>query len=500
MSRLSSHIYSDRQTDRKNSMLTKKGQSALEYMMTYGWAILIIVIVAVILYSMGIFNPASSITTTSSGFSPFAVSSVLCSQAGLTIAVTAGGLPNNANSVTLYAVYFKSNTGTTAKTDQRYNLTKVTLLPGGTAKIIVPTVACTSTGTSFSMPADIEYTYSTAGLTVNQNATGTIAGKSSGPSVSIYIPLTITSSSATPSPFQQMVTVNMSKYSSYASSNLDNIEFTYPNGTIIQSWRENGTSNNQVVNYWLKLGTFTSTTVHLDFFPTTYNAMNSVNTGEAPQLTCSNPSDTASCSTYGEYDDGVNVFNYYTNFAGTGLPSSWTTNNISDVNINNGFSIGFSPHGVELNYTRKFSSPIVLDWQGNFISNPQRYCGWTIFGWYDPPYSAGFAQWQDSPTSYVYYQYGNVSQAAPNFYNSSGLIGKTYVFSLANDVSSMHYFINYTLQTYSNPEDQSLPTILFRNGAGCGPLSGSEVNVTWLDVRSYPPNDFMPSVTFGSVS
>ncbi len=35
------------------SIKSKRSQSALEYMMTYGWAILIIVIVAVILYSMG---------------------------------------------------------------------------------------------------------------------------------------------------------------------------------------------------------------------------------------------------------------------------------------------------------------------------------------------------------------------------------------------------------------------------------------------------------------
>lgn len=37
-------------------------QSALEYMMTYGWAILIIVIVAAVLYYMGIFNPNASST------------------------------------------------------------------------------------------------------------------------------------------------------------------------------------------------------------------------------------------------------------------------------------------------------------------------------------------------------------------------------------------------------------------------------------------------------
>ena len=53
---------------------SKRSQSALEYMMTYGWAILIIVIVAVILYSMGIFNPSSNVTFTSSGFSPFIIS------------------------------------------------------------------------------------------------------------------------------------------------------------------------------------------------------------------------------------------------------------------------------------------------------------------------------------------------------------------------------------------------------------------------------------------
>ena len=46
---------------------SKRSQSALEYMMTYGWAILIIVIVAVILYSMGIFNPSSSISATVTG-------------------------------------------------------------------------------------------------------------------------------------------------------------------------------------------------------------------------------------------------------------------------------------------------------------------------------------------------------------------------------------------------------------------------------------------------
>ena len=109
------------------SRKSKRSQSALEYMMTYGWAILIIVIVAVILYSMGIFNPSSSITFTSSGFSPFTVSSSLCNNLGYKIAVLAGPIPNNANSLTINKVYLTSATGANTTTAS-YTLTNPELV------------------------------------------------------------------------------------------------------------------------------------------------------------------------------------------------------------------------------------------------------------------------------------------------------------------------------------------------------------------------------------
>ncbi len=504
----SSHTYSYAPPNFLHTKLNqnKRSQSALEYMMTYGWAILIIVIVAVILYSMGIFNPSSAVTTTSSGFSPFAVSSVICSPAGLKVAVTAGGLPNNAASAQIMAVYFSSTTGTTANINQKYSITPVTLSSGYSTVITVPTVACTSTGTAFSLSTKLQYSYSSPAGNVVTNATGTIAGTSSALKITAYVPLTISSSAATPQTWQQLVVVNMSNYKSYASSTLDNLEFTYPNGSIIPSWRENGTSNTQVAAYFLKLGSFTSTTVHMDFFPISDNVLNTVNTGEAPQLTCSNPLNTASCNTYAEYDNGNYVFNYYQNFKGTTYPAGWTTNNFDTtkyVEIHNGFTIEFSPVGVEFYYNREnFSLPAILDWQGSYIPNPPRYCGWTILGWYNfsSGDSAGWAQWINSPTSWVHYQYGNISQAAQNFYNSTGIIGNQEVFSLTNAGTSMGYLLNYTLQSYANPENTPLQTVLFRNGAGCGPTSGSEVNVTWLDVRAYPPSSGRPSVSFGSVS
>ena len=112
---------------------SKRSQSALEYMMTYGWAILIIVIVAVILYSMGIFNPSSSVTFTSSGFSPFTVSSSLCNNLGYKIAIIAGPIPNNANSLTINKVYLTSATGANTTTAS-YTLTNPVTLKSGQQK------------------------------------------------------------------------------------------------------------------------------------------------------------------------------------------------------------------------------------------------------------------------------------------------------------------------------------------------------------------------------
>ena len=56
----------------------RRSQSALEYMMTYGWAILVIVIVAGVLYSLGIFSPSSSLSTTITGFSGLSVTQAGC--------------------------------------------------------------------------------------------------------------------------------------------------------------------------------------------------------------------------------------------------------------------------------------------------------------------------------------------------------------------------------------------------------------------------------------
>jgi len=53
---------------KKGCKSKKKAQSAMEYLMTYGWAILIVIIVAAALYALGVFNPATFAGRTATGF------------------------------------------------------------------------------------------------------------------------------------------------------------------------------------------------------------------------------------------------------------------------------------------------------------------------------------------------------------------------------------------------------------------------------------------------
>jgi hypothetical protein len=487
-----------------SSTKSKRSQSALEYMMTYGWAILIIVIVAVILYSMGIFNPSSSITTTSIGFSPFTVSSTVCSPAGLSVAIIGGGLPDTAASATISKIYITSNTGTTALTKE-YNLTPVAISPGKTATIIIPTVSCTSANVKYSLSAKLQYGYSTSAGPVITNTTGTISGTSSSEAIVKYVPLTITSSTATSSPFQQMVIVNMNNYNSYASSNLQNIEFTYPNGTIIPSWRENGTANTQTVVYWLKLGSFTTATVYMDFFSTSSNVLNPVNTGEAPQLTCSNPSDTASCSTYAEYDNGANVFNNYWNFAGTSLnTNTWTTANAGGtITVNNGLDISMSSN-----------------W-GTYVISKATFSDNEIFGSYFK--SDNINPSSDAGASLIYSTSSSLSgsQYAATQYGYSGSFT-----NFVNNYANGRFPWSSIGTTYSYPTDTFYLYMIGINSTGAfgnGWINNTPINIAnsnqletsgyialqqtqqtgifqYVFVGAYPSNGVMPSVSFGSVA
>ena len=72
--------------------------------------------------------------------------------------------------------------------------------------------------------------------------------------IQYYVPINLTNSqsTATSAPFQQMVNITESTYSSYIAynGNLANFEYFYANGTIIPAWIESNSSGK--LTTWVK--------------------------------------------------------------------------------------------------------------------------------------------------------------------------------------------------------------------------------------------------------
>ncbi len=146
-----------------------KGQAAMEYLMTYGWAILIVIIVAAALWALGVFNPATWQQASATGFSGFQVPT--------------GGWVVNSTGV---HVLLKNSLGATI------NVTDVDATIGGATTtsttpsyaVIAPNgqqwftmsggATMPSSGTAYSVSVSVDYTYVDTG--VAGTSTGTLTG------------------------------------------------------------------------------------------------------------------------------------------------------------------------------------------------------------------------------------------------------------------------------------------------------------------------------------
>jgi hypothetical protein len=122
-------------------------------MMTYGWAILIIVIVAAVLYSFGIFSPSSSISATITGFSGLGVTQAACVNSvnnqilELYVSNTLG-YPVNVTKINV--------TGSSNGVSLSQNVNS--LLDAGQSGIFYVNGACNKSSSSYSGSATITYT------------------------------------------------------------------------------------------------------------------------------------------------------------------------------------------------------------------------------------------------------------------------------------------------------------------------------------------------------
>ncbi len=146
----------------------KRAQSAMEYLMTYGWAILIIAVTLSVLFSLGLFN-SSNINASACIASP----GYLCSKAQYThstgnIIVTVG--QNSANSwITANFVFVSSGTpfanGVPAISFNSFPANTVLSSTGGLsngqgqATLYLPATGPVNVGTPISGTIYVQYTY-----------------------------------------------------------------------------------------------------------------------------------------------------------------------------------------------------------------------------------------------------------------------------------------------------------------------------------------------------
>ena len=153
----------------------KKAQSAMEYLMTYGWAILIVIIVAAALYALGIFNPATYSQSTAVGFQGFQVPTGGWQVNSTTVTIVLKNMMGaNINITSIVAKYAN---GVTNETNVQL---PVTLGPSDEQKFEMygGTFSGPNPGASYSIIIEINYDNLDTGLT-GFTSTGTITGTAS---------------------------------------------------------------------------------------------------------------------------------------------------------------------------------------------------------------------------------------------------------------------------------------------------------------------------------
>ena len=465
-----------------------KSQSALEYLMTYGWAILVIVIVAAVLYSLGIFSPSSSLSTTVTGFANTPVSSAAFTNNG--------GLAFSVGDLVGYPIEITNVTEITASGSKITILPNITVSPSQTKVIIIPKAFSSSTqGSHESVSLTITYTEPGQVFPGPYTSTGTVSGTT--PTLSFpanqtfaaVSKLTIANSqtTATPSPFQQMINVTSSTPGwAYISQDFgQNVEFFYPNGTVIPSWLENYTSSHAI--WWVKVGSIpasSSITIYMGFASKTTNLLNNKTTGEAPQLS----------PTYAEYDDGANVFDYYTNFAGTTAPKDFTYLYGNGASYNNGVTLTAT---TDIFYSSAAYNPSDYILETYVPTKPTAAWGGLLYTTtttsggtcgLDTGYAAGESSFQQ-----IY-----SADSGSEIYANGADISYPAIFGIywkATDTATE--YTNYESPLLASTTDA--PTIT-NSYIGLGACGANSITFNWLRLRAYPPNGVMPSVTFGSVS
>lgn len=302
-----------------------------------------------------------------------------------------------------------------------------------------------------------------------------------------YLPFSLnnTQNIATASPFQQKINFDANQYSQYESNNLGNIRFYTANNQTIDSWCEENCSNNSTNTiFYIKLPNgipATSTQDYkIEFLNTSIN-YNGTTAGEAPEL-----SGAWNTSSFGKYDNGQDVFISYAQADGT-VPSSYNNSGepttpslkapssfpfIADTMLNPLNSVeddlSYYPNS---SYTNK-TVYVVGSLRG---SGTNQYF---LYIW-------NGANWYDGNSFSTLTTYGNYIYSSVEYINSTTWIG--YINHNKDNSSTISPSYGFS----------TIPDGTIANGGGNQYYYPSAY---WINIRSYPPNGVMPTITWGNVS
>ncbi|MDE1868452.1 MAG: hypothetical protein KGH60_00585 [Candidatus Micrarchaeota archaeon] len=310
-----------------------------------------------------------------------------------------------------------------------------------------------------------------------------------------FVPITITNSQTTAAqgPFQQMIQFVPNDYVSHENGNLGNIRFYYGNRELA-SWCESNCTNSSthLATFWIKLPSgipaSSSAVVNMYILPKSVNYDGSY-AGEAPQLSPS----------YAKYDNGANVFNFYDDFNGTSLSPKWVVKGVSYTVSN---SIAITSVGGPSNSiyaTASFSPPAAFDaysqlqvasWGDGQLgalagSQLPALAGAYLYGW------SGAAS-----TPIIEAVANNAGTETVTNYATGAFHVYSVIYTSSNVVSEQDYASQYSVNS-GVPSVALNPQIVVGSG---GSGSTSNQATKWYRVRSYPPNNVMPSTSFGLIT
>ena len=309
------------------------------------------------------------------------------------------------------------------------------------------------------------------------------------PIVAYTITITNNQADPTPSPFQQLLNLDLSSILS-SSSQLLNLEFCLDTqcNTPLYAWIESYNSNLSSVYIWIKLPTSIPANSSITIYMFIRNSIQYPYTGISPTLT----------STYAQYDNGENVFTFYDNFAGTTLSSKWiqvTAPPSGVITVNNGVSIINTVNTIYYVSSQSFTAPYIID-QAGILGV------WADDGpWFDLESTTS-----SSGTGYLWATRGpNV--ANDGLYTDNN--GSYSAFAAASRSSGSSNFTIYTLEdvggssgTINTYVNYSLwlsgSSTTFPHSGHFSPFRYGNNNpppsvIYWVRVRAYPPNGTMPS-------